>query len=143
MLRPGVYGAPGLLFSWAAFSMGTGALYAFSERIGKSIGLTPATIGLVLSAGLFVGLLGTAAAAFFGGHINRRRALVGGMAGSGMERLGYGAGAWIGGVLAEHAGYSVTGLLGFVGCVLGQVVGFPSLFRALEKRTSNPSRVPA
>jgi predicted MFS family arabinose efflux permease len=53
-----------------------------------------------------------------------------------MERLGYGTGAWIGGVLAEHAGYSVTGTLGFVGCALGLVVGFPSLFRALDGRHS-------
>jgi hypothetical protein len=37
----------------------------------------------------------------------------------------------MGGVLAEHAGYSVTGALGFAGCMLGLVVGFPSLFRAL------------
>jgi len=188
-------GAPGLLFSWAAFSTGTGALYAFSERIGKSIGLAPATIGIVLSAGLFVGVGGTVAAAFFGGRINRRRALVCGMAGSGlsclllgyaanlvlfaagvfvywicymflycyllgsaaqldatgrvgtlgggMERLGYGTGAWIGGVLAEHAGYSVTGVIGFAGCVLGLVVGFPSLFRALEKCAPHPVRAPA
>jgi predicted MFS family arabinose efflux permease len=190
-----IAGAPGLLFGWAAFSTGTGALYAFSERIGRGIGLAPATIGFVLSAGLFVGLLGTAAAAIFGGRINRRGALVSGMAGSGlsclllgyatnliifaagvfiywicymflycyllgsaaqldasgrvgtlgggMERLGYGIGAWIGGVLAEHAGYSVTGLLGFAGCALGLAVGFPSLFRALDKCAAQPVRLAA
>jgi predicted MFS family arabinose efflux permease len=183
-----IRGVPGLLFSWASFSTGTGGLYAFSERIGKSIHLAPQTISFVLSAGVFVGVLGTAMAAFFGGRINRRRALVCGMFGSGlsclllgyatdlllfttgvfvywicymflysyllgsaaqldnsgrvgtlgggMERLGYGTGAWIGGVLAEHAGYSVTGTLGFVGCALGLVVGFPSLFRALDGRHS-------
>jgi predicted MFS family arabinose efflux permease len=53
-----------------------------------------------------------------------------------MERLGYGTGAWIGGVLAEHAGYSVTGMLGFSGCMLRLAVGFPSLFRALEGQNS-------
>jgi predicted MFS family arabinose efflux permease len=188
-----IRGVPGLLFSWASFSMGTGALYAFSERIGKSIHLAPQTIGLVLSAGVFVGVLGTAAAAFFGGRINRRRALVCGMFGSGlsclllgyatnllvfstgvfvywicymflysyllgsaalldksgrvgtlgggMERLGYGTGAWIGGVLAEHAGYSVTGLLGFSGCMLGLAVGFPSLFRALGGQPTERTRI--
>ncbi len=181
-----IQGVPGLLFSWAAFSTGTGALYAFSERIGKSIHLASETIGVVLSAGVLAGVLGTAVAAFFGGRINRRRALVCGMLGSGlsclllgyatnlplftagvfiywicymflysyllgsaaqlddsgrvgalgggMERLGYGTGAWIGGVLAEHAGYSVTGALGFAGCVLGLAVGFPSLFRALDRQ---------
>jgi predicted MFS family arabinose efflux permease len=183
-------GAPGLLFGWAAFSMGCGAVYAFSERIGKGLGLAPQSIGIVLSAGVFVGVLGTAVAAFFGGRINRRRALVGGMVGSGLsclllgfasngvmfsagvfaywictmflycylpgsaarldasgrvgtlggglDRLGYGTGAWIGGLLAEHAGYSVTGLVGFAGCALGLVVGFPSLIRALEERGSQP-----
>jgi predicted MFS family arabinose efflux permease len=49
-----------------------------------------------------------------------------------------GTGAWIGGVLAEHAGYWVTGLLGFAGCALGLLVGFPSLIRALEERSSQP-----
>ncbi len=63
--------------------------------------------------------------------------------GGGMERLGYGTGAWIGGVLAEHAGYSVTGVLGFAGCALGLAVGFPSLFRALEKSPPHPLRMPA
>lgn len=181
-----IKGVPGLLFSWAAFSMGTGALYAFSERIGKSIHLTSETIGIVLSGGLLVGVAGTAAAAYFAGRINRRWALRVGILGSGlaclllgyagnllfftlgvftywicymflysyllgsaaqldstgrvgtigggMERLGYGAGAYIGGLLAEHAGYSVTGILGFCGCVLGCLIGFPSLFRALDGR---------
>ncbi len=197
-LRPGVRterqrvaawrirGVPGLLFSWASFSTGTGALYAFSERIGKGIHLSSETIGVVLSGGLLVGVVGTLAAAYIAGRINRRRALGFGMLGSGlsclllgyasnlllftlgvflywicymflysyllgsaaqldatgrvgtigggMERLGYGAGAFMGGLLAEHAGYSVTGILGFSGCVLGYLVGFPSLFRALDGR---------
>lgn len=38
-----IQGVPGLLFSWASFSTGTGALYAFCERIGKSIHLAPQT----------------------------------------------------------------------------------------------------
>jgi predicted MFS family arabinose efflux permease len=188
-------GARGLLFSWATFSAGTGALYAFSERLGRSIGLDPATIGVVLSAGLLVGLAGTGTAAILGSRINRRRALASGTIGTGlsclvlgyapnlplfaagvflywicymflysyllgsaaaldasgrvgtlgggMERLGYGAGAWLGGVLAEHAGYSVTGLLGFAGCMLGLTLGFPSLFRALGERRPEPADLPA
>lgn len=172
-----IRGVPGLLFSWASFSTGTGALYAFSERIGKSINLTAETIGVVLSGGLLVGVVGTLAAAYVAGRINRRRALGCGMLGSGLSclLLGYasnlllftlgvslywmcymflysyllgsaalldatgrvgtiGAGAYIGGLLAEHAGYSVTGILGFSGCVLGYLIGFPSLLRALDGR---------
>jgi predicted MFS family arabinose efflux permease len=181
-----IAGAPGLLFAWAAFSTGTGALYAFSERIGKSINLPPAQIALVLSAGVFVGLIGTGIAALLGRRVNRPWALIIGMCGSGlsclllgfagdllmfaagvfvywvfymflysyllgtaavldpagrvgtlgggMERLGYGVGAGIGGLLAEHATYSSTGVLGFLGCALGLALGFPSLFQALKIR---------
>jgi predicted MFS family arabinose efflux permease len=181
-----IQGAPGLLFSWASFSLGTGALYAFSERIGKTLQIQPETIGIVLSAGVFVGLIGTGAAAVLAGSVNRRRALIVGMLGTGvsclllgyainltmfiagvcaywicymflysyllgtaaqlddsgrvgtmgggLERLAYGAGAWTGGVLAQHIGYSVTGALGFCGCILGIVVGFPSLFRAIDRK---------
>jgi hypothetical protein len=178
-----VPGAPGLLFAWTVFSLGTGALYAFSERIGHSIQLPAEQIALVLSAGVFIGLLGTGAAALLGGTVNRRAALTVGICGSGiaclvlglawslvsfalgvalywifymflysylfgtaavldpsgrvgtlgggLERLGYGVGSGIGGILAEHAGYAATGYLGCAGCLLGLLVGFPSLFRSL------------
>ncbi len=72
-------------------------------------------------------LLGTAAQLDDSGRV--------GTLGGGLERLAYGAGAWIGGILAEHIGYSITGALGFVGCFLGIVVGFPSLFKAIDRRT--------
>jgi len=80
-------GVPGLLFSWAAFSTGTGSLYAFSERIGVSIQLTPGAIATALSAGVFVGLLGTLAAAVLGRKVNREWALIIGMCGSGLSCL--------------------------------------------------------
>jgi predicted MFS family arabinose efflux permease len=183
-----VPGAPGLLIAWAAFSTGTGALYAFSERIGQSIHLPPAQIALVLSAGVFVGLIGTGVAALLGRRVNRPWALIIGMSGSGcaclllgfaanlpvfaagvfvywvlymflysyllgtaavldpagrvgtlgggVERLGYGVGAGVGGILAEHATYSSTGVLGFLGCALGLALGFPSLFRVLKIRSA-------
>jgi len=189
-----VPGAPGLLFAWAAFSTGTGALYAFSERIGKSINLPGAQIALVLSAGVFVGLIGTAVAAVLGRRVNRPRALGLGLCGSGLsclllgfaanlvifaagvcvywvfymflysyllgtaavldpagrvgtlggglERLGYGLGAGMGGILAEHATYSSTGVLGFLGCTLGLALGFPSLFRALKMRDNESVQSP-
>lgn len=184
-------GAPGLLIAWAAFSTGTGALYAFSERLGTSISLTPVQISTVLSAGIFVGLIGTIAAALMGRRVNRPWALIVGMSGSGLsclllgfatnlvlyaagifaywifymflysyllgtaavldpagrvgtlggglERLGYGVGAGIGGMLAEHTTYSMTGVLGFTGCLLGIALGFPSLFRALKTHCNAPA----
>jgi predicted MFS family arabinose efflux permease len=182
-------GVAGLLFAWATFSTGTGALYAFSERIGSSIHLPPAQIALVLSSGVFVGVLGTAVAALLGSRVNRPRALVIGLCGSGLaclllgfathlvmfaagvfvywvfymflysyllgtaavldptgrvgtlggglERLGYALGAGVGGILAEHVSYSSTGVLGFGGCMLGLLAGFPSLFRALQSKRND------
>lgn len=187
-------GAPGLLFSWAMFSMGTAALYAFSERIGHSIGLRAQDIATVLSAGTFIGLLGSLTAAVLGRRMNRRLALVVGMGASGLsclllgyssnlltyaagvaaywvfymfiysyllgtaamlddsgrvgalgggaERLGYAAGAWAGGVLAQHLSFSSTGALGFIGCVAGAAIGLPSVFRALQNRPPAPVESP-
>ena len=82
-----VSGARGLLFAWAAFSTGTGALYAYSERIGRSIELPPAQIASVLSAGVFVGVLGTGCAAVLGRRLNRAWALSIGICGSGLSCL--------------------------------------------------------
>jgi hypothetical protein len=82
-----VHGAWGLLFAWAAFSTGTGALYAYSERIGRSIALSPPQIASVLSAGVFVGLLGTGCAAVLGRRVNRAWALSIGICGSGLSCL--------------------------------------------------------
>jgi predicted MFS family arabinose efflux permease len=78
-------GAPGLLFSWAAFSTGTAVAYVFAERIGKNIQLIPADIGLVLSSGVFMGVFGTGLAALFSQRLNRRVALVGGLTGSALS----------------------------------------------------------
>jgi MFS transporter, DHA1 family, inner membrane transport protein len=177
-------GAAGLLFAWMMASFGTTALYAFTERIGKSIHIAQDEIAWVLSAGVFVGVAGTGAAAVLTGRIGRKLALEVGMIGSGLscliigfgtslfwfatgifvywifymflysyllgtaaildpsgrvvtlggglERLGYALGAAAGGVLAEHVSYSSTGVLGAVGCALGLMVGFPSLFRVLS-----------
>jgi hypothetical protein len=181
-------GAPALLLSWVALSIGTGALYSFSERIGRQIHLTPRVMGAVLSTGLAVGLSGTALAAFTAGRISRSLALVLGTVGTGvscllvgysaslssfaageflymlsymflycyllgtaakldptgrvgalgagLERLSYSLGVWIGGLLAESFGYSITGILGFAGCIFALVTGFPSLFRALSRPVS-------
>jgi len=83
-------GAAGLLLSWVLYSCGTAAVYAFSERIGAGIGLTNTEIATVLSSGLFVGLLGAAAAAALGRRVNRRIALIVGIVGSGLSCLALG-----------------------------------------------------
>ncbi|MFZ0499160.1 MAG: hypothetical protein WAU49_14355 [Steroidobacteraceae bacterium] len=178
-------GAPGLLFAWMMASFGTTALYAFTERIGKNIHIPQDEIAWVLSAGVFVGVAGTGAAAVLTGRISRKLVLNIGMIGSGvsclfigfatslfwfatgifvywifymllysyllgtaaildpsgrvgtlgggLERLGYALGAGAGGILAEHFSYSSTGVLGAVGCALGLLFGFPSLFRVLSR----------
>lgn len=183
-------GAAGLLFAWMMVSLGTTALYAFTERIGQSIRIPQAEVAWILSAGVFVGVAGAAAAALLTGRISRPLALNVGMIGSGLscliigfatnlfcfaagifiywifymflysyllgtaatldpsgrvgtlggglERLGYALGAAAGGLLAEHVSYSSTGLLGFLGCALGFVGGFPSLFRALRAQPAAP-----
>jgi predicted MFS family arabinose efflux permease len=75
-------GATGLLFSWAAFSMGTAMAYVFAERIARNIPLPPTDIGLVLSSGVLVGVAGTGVAALVSQRLNRRVSLVCGLAGS-------------------------------------------------------------
>jgi predicted MFS family arabinose efflux permease len=80
-------GAAGLLFAWMAVSFGTTALYAFTERIGESIHIPQDEIAWTLSAGVFVGVAGTAAAALLTGRISRPLALNIGMIGSGLSCL--------------------------------------------------------
>jgi len=181
-------GAAGLLFSWAAFSMGTAVAYVFAERIGRSIHLPESTVGLVLSSGVFVGVVGTVLAGVFSQRLDRRIALIAGLAGSGLacfmighagtlllfaagmylywiftmflycfllgsaaildksgrlgtlgsgaERFGYGIGGWIGGLLAQHVSYASTGTFGCAACLVGLAVGYPTLFRALDRSRS-------
>jgi predicted MFS family arabinose efflux permease len=80
-------GAAGLLFAWMTVSLGTTALYAFLERIGRSINLSQADIVWTLSSGVFVGVVGTGAAAVLSGRIDRRLALIVGLTGSGLSCL--------------------------------------------------------
>ena len=186
-------GAPGLLFSWAAFSTGTAAVYVFAERIGNSIHLAPTDTGLILSSGVFMGVVGTLVAGIYSRRFNRRVALISGLVGSGLscflmghaatlimfaagvylfwiftmflycfllgsaalldnsgrlgtlgsgtERLGYAVGAWIGGLFAEHVSYAATGTFACAACLMGIVIGYPSLFRALGRHLRFPSEV--
>jgi predicted MFS family arabinose efflux permease len=80
-------GAAGLLFAWMMASLGTTALYAFTERLGQGIHIPPDEIAWVLSAGVFVGVAGTGAAAVLTGRIGRKVALSVGMIGSGLSCL--------------------------------------------------------
>ena len=186
-----VPGARGLLLVWAAFSAGSTAVYAFSERIGRHSDLRPSDIAVVLTVGLLIGVLGSACAALLSGRANRRVALIVGMSmtglscavlgfstnlawfvvgvfmywifsmflysyllgtaavldpsgrvgtlGGGTERLGYALGAAAGGVLSDHVSYSATGMLGLIICLVGMLIGFPPLFRALSQREGMPA----
>jgi len=162
--------------------------YVFAERIGRNIHLPESTIGLVLSSGVFVGVVGTLLAGIFSQRLDRRIALIVGLAGSGLtcfmighartlllfaagmylfwictmflycyllgsaaildksgrlgtlgsgaERFGYGIGGWIGGLLAQHVSYASTGTFGCAACLVGLIVGYPTLFRALDRSRS-------
>jgi predicted MFS family arabinose efflux permease len=80
-------GAPGLLLAWAAYSAGTGGLYAFSQRIAVHLALSHDVAAWVLSAGVFVGLIGTSATAFLGRRVSRPLVLIVGVAGSALSCL--------------------------------------------------------
>ena len=83
----GVPGAKGLLFCWVSFSLGTGGSYAFSERIGHGLNLPESAIALVLSAGLFCGLIGAGTAVVLGTRLNRKLALNLGIYGAALSCL--------------------------------------------------------
>ncbi len=76
-----------LLIIWALFSFGTGAMWAFTERVGAALGLPPTRVGLVLSMSPFAGLVGTSLAAFCSGRLNRLTMLAVGLVGGGATCL--------------------------------------------------------
>jgi hypothetical protein len=92
-----ISGAPGLLVIWTLASIGTSALYVFSERLGSSIHLPRTQIASVLSAGVFVGLIGSGTSALLGARVNRSSALLIGMGGVGVAclTLGYAQSLWM------------------------------------------------
>ena len=92
-----ISGALGLLVIWTLASIGTSALYVFSERLGSSIHLPRTQIASVLSAGVFVGLIGSATSALLGARVNRSNALLIGMGGVGVAclTLGYAHSLWM------------------------------------------------
>lgn len=83
-----------LLILWGAYSLGSGAMWSFAERIAKSIDLAPATSAAILSATTLSGVLGTACAAFIAGRLPRVLAMIAGLLGTAMSLLilGFAAG---------------------------------------------------
>lgn len=71
-----------LLILWGAYSLGSGALWSFAERIAKSIDIGPETSGAILSGATLVGVLGTACAAFVAGRVPRIPAMIIGLLGT-------------------------------------------------------------
>ncbi|WP_313801823.1 MFS transporter [Sphingobium sp.] len=65
-----------LLAIWAAFSLGTGAVWSFAERIGNHLQLAPETVGVILSASTLCGMAGTMVGAALSGKIGRLTALL-------------------------------------------------------------------
>ena len=76
-----------LLVIWSLFSFGTGAMWAFTERIGASLSLSGPTIGLILSSSAFTGLIGTSLAAYCSDKVDRTIALGVGVVGGGASCL--------------------------------------------------------
>lgn len=76
-----------LLAIWSLFSLGTGGMWAFVERVGTSLGLSGPVIGYVLSTSAFTGLLGTGLAALVINRMNRLTALAIGLIGGGATCL--------------------------------------------------------
>ena len=109
-------GAPALLTLWTAFSLGSGAIWSFVERVGHAIALSPASIGLVLSAGTFFGIAGTALAALSAGRLDRGLAIAGGCVGTGLACL-----------LLTFS----SGIVGYAACVLAYWVFYMFLYSSL------------
>lgn len=76
-----------LLVMWAGYSLGSGALWSFAERIAKSIHLAPELSGMILSATTATGVLGTSCAALIAGRMPRMPATLIGVVGTGISCL--------------------------------------------------------
>ena len=63
----------GLLLCIAFFNIGSGAIWSFSERIGRQAGLTLEEAGFIIATGAFSGVAGSLFAGWLGGRWGRRR----------------------------------------------------------------------
>ncbi len=86
-----------LLIIWVLYSLGTGAMWTFAERIGHALGVSGPTIGLILSASVFMGLVGSGLAAFASDRIGRATAIGIGLVGGGATclMLALSSGLWM------------------------------------------------
>lgn len=82
--QPGVLA---LMLMWAGYSLGTGALWSFAERIAKGLDINPATTATILSLSALCGILGTGVAAYFGGRFPRVPSMIIGLVGTGISCL--------------------------------------------------------
>ena len=76
-----------LLIIWVLFSLGSGAMWSFAERIGHALHLSAPTIGFVLSGAVFMSLVGSGLAAFASDRIGRATAIGIGLIGGGCACL--------------------------------------------------------
>lgn len=83
-----------LLVMWACYSLGTGALWSFAERIGTRLAIQPEMIATILSASTLFGVLGSAVAAVTGGRFARVPAMLVGLGGTALSciLMGYASG---------------------------------------------------
>lgn len=84
-----------LLVMWACYSLGTGALWSFAERIGTRLEIHPEMIATILSASTLCGVLGSLVAAAIGGRSFRIPAMLIGLLGTALSciLMGYASGA--------------------------------------------------
>lgn len=84
----------GLLIMWACYSLGTGALWSFAERIGTRLEIHPELIATILSASTACGVLGSVVAAMLGGRLPRIPLMLVGLAGTAISciLMGYASG---------------------------------------------------
>ena len=83
-----------LLVMWACYSLGTGALWSFAERIGTRLAIHPEMIATILSASTLFGVLGSMVAAFLAGRFPRIPAMLIGLGGTALSciLMGYASG---------------------------------------------------
>lgn len=86
-----------LLMIWVLFSLGSGAMWSFAERIGHALHLSGPTIGVVLSTAVFSSLIGSGLAAVASDRIGRATAIGIGLVGGGAAcmMLALASGLWI------------------------------------------------
>ncbi len=72
-----------LLAIWVLYSLGTGAMWTFAERIGHALHIPGPTIGLILSVSVFMALVGSGLAAFVSDRMDRATAIGIGLIGGG------------------------------------------------------------